>query len=1175
MNKILKKISSCVLSAIFTFSQNAVLAETPINLTKNSSQEKINILGEVPEKRSEFVKHFRLTDNSMKAIVYSDQVHYKDKNGEFKEINNTLIEGENDTYRNAESSFKVNFSKNFKNKNLVNIESENHSISISYIKKKYKKFVNVSVSEENQNESISSVRDNESLNQDLKQSSENKGSEAGNKLVSQAVCEEDLSKIPETEPDLSNAEIKNIDKAKIHFDNENEEKIYFEKTYSKAKYQNSDVNIDLDYTLSGLGLKENIVLKNKSNDNDRFYFELKTDLIAIKDENGNINFKDSSEKTVFAMPKGCMWDSNNAFSGDVNYEISKITGGYIISVIPNKNWLDDSSRVYPITVDPSITSNINTGITNTQISSCSPNETFLDSSHMSVGTVNVSDQWVGYIKSNNFPIFSHGEIITDAKLNLHPYPGTNDFGSPYNAYVTSADNIIGVKKLTSSWNQNITWNTKPQSENFIQDYFTTSNSTLNSYNTWNITRIVKEWYTLDDPNSNDGIEISTTNTNLYSVLRYVSAYDTININQKPYFEVSYKEFVGEESYWSYESYLAGYKGVGKVNRYAGTLSVSEDILSYTGSLNPVSISNTYNNINYNEQANAYFHTKKIPGGYSKSSFSGLGFRFSFDKIVYPLPSTDYMYFQGWRYIYIDGDGTQHYFKLENNTVVDEDGLGLTLTEIAENNESKIEIKDLKDNKLTFYKPESTDEIYVLKSQSDNNGNTTTCNYTNGKITSITDVANRTTTISYLDNTNKVSKITAADGKEVNFLYDGDRLKEVLYPENMKTIYKYDHQGRLCLVSTNEGLGRSVKYEYTSNNKDSSNFFKIRSFTEFGSQNANEKTKGSSTEFWYDINQTKITSKINNLDVPYRENTEIWQFDNRGRVTDVIDENGNFHETEYFKSSEETSRTKNRIKETATGQKIVHNLLKNSRADTADTSNWEIENWNPDYQSSRNCYGIIASTDEKNLGNYSFRVYNSQNDSSWPVARQIVSVPVSSEDQKYTFSADVKTDGELNGGEGAVIHVDAFKDNVQTSDDNYSRWLKSTDGEWKRISVTLNVPAGSNYIRCYFGIKNSQGSAYFDCLQLEKGDTANSYNMLQCSDFKESNSNIWCPTGLESYDLVTENGMRIKGNTKMAKNICQKIVVTERILLSMLLLEVKLRVYLKKGLKAGIRKRPDF
>lgn len=290
--------------------------------------------------------------------------------------------------------------------------------------------------------------------------------------------------------------------------------------------------------------------------------------------------------------------------------------------------------------------------------------------------------------------------------------------------------------------------------------------------------------------------------------------------------VHYKEFIGEESYWSYTSHSTGYKGIGKINNYAGTLSVSDDILSYTGSRNPLSILNTYNNVNYNEQANGYVHTKNFSGGYSHSSVTGLGFRLSFNKLVYPLATDDALYESGWRYVYVDGDGTQHYFKTDGTKITDEDGLNPTLTEDS----GVITITDIRDNKLTFEKLYESDEAYVLKTSSDNNGNTTTFNYgvnsntENALVDTIVDAANRTTNITYQSGSKLVAKITLSDGKEVNFNYDGNKLKEIIYPDGFKTGYVYDNQGRLSGIWTDMGVGRCVGYSYTSNDYGCSNFF---------------------------------------------------------------------------------------------------------------------------------------------------------------------------------------------------------------------------------------------------------------------------------------------------------------------------------------------------------------
>lgn len=1166
MKKIFLRIISTVITGIFLTAQNPILfaevASAFVDPSPSDSVSNSEILGEVKEKRSEFTKHFRMSDGTMKAITYSDPVHYKDAE-EFKEIDNTLIEGENDTYKNADSPFKVNFSKNFKNKGLVTVNSKGHEISFSYIKKKYKEFDTEVLKDAQEKAKVTNSEDisadeNTLENPNVSEAKEQNKLEVKKKEVTSApitrlktkiLSESSVNSIPELESESEALKIENLKDKKIISRNKDEEKISVSKTCSKAKYENSDNDIDLDYMVSGLGLKENIVLRKKLPDNDKFDFELKTELSVIKDSSGNLNFNDSDGKTIFTMTKGNMWDSNKSYSSEIDYEIAPISGGYILSIIPNRDWLESDERVYPIILDPSIKELANESIIDTQCSNLHSDTNYKDSSNLSVGCLSEGDKWNTYIKCQKLPHFSHGEIITQSELKLRPYPGSNTLGSGLDAYSNSPDNCIGIRNVTSSWDDGIRWNTKPSSEEICQDYKTTSSSTINDWNSWNITRSTKQWYTLDNPNDNNGLELYSLDESLSSVIRFVSGENSEYTDYKPKFEISYREFIGEESYWSYKSYSAGYQGSGKVNLYAGTLSVSEDILSYSGSRNPVSIKNTYNNVNYNENANTYFHTKTFAGGYPRSSYTGHGFRLSFNKLVYPLPSDDNLYSEGWRYVYIDGDGTQHYFKLDEGKIIDCDGLNLTLEEFEEEKEGKkekkIHIKDLGENKITFYKPDSSDAAYVLESTSDNNGNITTYNYSDDhKLTSITDAAGRITEIKYIDGTRTVSKIVASDKKEVEFYYTGNKLTKVVYPEGMKTEYAYDLHGRLSVVSTNEGGGRSVKYEYASNDKDSSNFFKVRSMAIYGSQKIDPKAKGKSLEFWYDMNQTKITNKINNLDVPYHESSEIWQFDDEGRATNVMDENGNFYETEYFKKSEETLKTKHRIKETSDGQKIVHNLLKNSRADDTSLSNWNVENWNPDHVSSANCCKIETSNEQANLGKNSFKVSMIDNHTSWLVAKQIVSVPLSRYDKKYTFSADVKINEDLKGGDGASLHIGAFKDNVQTSGDEYSQWIHSTNGDWRRLHVTINVPAGSNHVRCYFGIKNSFGDAYFDCLQLEEGNTANEYNMIECSDFKE-NSNVWISSELDSSkDKITENGMRITGNINQPKNISQKIFINK-------------------------------
>ena len=136
------RFTSVALSFLLLISQNVTLAEgifdsQSSDLSRPTSD--VKVLGEVESRRSEYTKHFRMSDGTMQAITYSDPVHYKDGDI-FKEIDNSLVPEGTDKYKNTDSPFGVSVSRNFKNKNLITLSSDNHELSWSYMKKKYKKF---------------------------------------------------------------------------------------------------------------------------------------------------------------------------------------------------------------------------------------------------------------------------------------------------------------------------------------------------------------------------------------------------------------------------------------------------------------------------------------------------------------------------------------------------------------------------------------------------------------------------------------------------------------------------------------------------------------------------------------------------------------------------------------------------------------------------------------------------------------------------------------------------------------------------------------------------------------------------------------------------------------------------------------------------------------------------
>ena len=113
---------------------------------------------------------------------------------------------------------------------------------------------------------------------------------------------------------------------------------------------------------AGTGLvKESIVLSSPSAPTTwLFPLELKG-LKAEMGPGGLVEFADSAGKVLAYVPRGFMTDSdvdphsdNGATSFGVTYSLVTADGRQAIKLTLNAGWLDSKSRVYPVTVDPSV-----------------------------------------------------------------------------------------------------------------------------------------------------------------------------------------------------------------------------------------------------------------------------------------------------------------------------------------------------------------------------------------------------------------------------------------------------------------------------------------------------------------------------------------------------------------------------------------------------------------------------------------------------------------------------------------------------------------------------------------------------------------------------------------------------------------------------------------------------
>lgn len=131
---------------------------------------------------------------------------------------------------------------------------------------------------------------------------------------------------------------------------------------SSATYVNADRDTDIEYSLAGNNIKENIVIKERAEDY-RYLFALRTDGLKLRVSEDNENLElysemvDASGKTVekqqAVIPAPFMYDAAGESSSEVYFElVPQDEGGYHFAVVASAEWINAENRAFPVTIDP-------------------------------------------------------------------------------------------------------------------------------------------------------------------------------------------------------------------------------------------------------------------------------------------------------------------------------------------------------------------------------------------------------------------------------------------------------------------------------------------------------------------------------------------------------------------------------------------------------------------------------------------------------------------------------------------------------------------------------------------------------------------------------------------------------------------------------------------------------
>ena len=466
--------SITTVDAISTSESSGVIAD---------SQEYIDdtVIGEVVEitsLREENVKHFRLADGTYEAVVYAKPVHRQDKNGVWQDIDNNLsLTREGTLQKYSTSDARVKFADTFKMNSELFVLSENgYSISMSLV---------------------------------------------GEKTTSKLVSSEEKGIASAINPIISNS-AKSSD-AKTFTSLNEATKI---NNRSSIIYNDVKNNTSLEYILQGNNLKENIIV-NAPCENYEYQFQMNlVGLQAELDDRGNIKLYDSkSNQSRYVIPAPYMYDNSGKYSTAVAYTLSLIKDGiYLLSVSADETWINSPSRSFPVTIDPSITTD--SVFWDSYTNPSYPNENF-----------GLHDElWV----SNNLTSYicvSLPELPSGATFNhAHLYVS-------YYYYITTGSLAAGAYQVLEYWEEGlITYNNAPDVSTTLLDTYILSASTNITEASpglaiFDITDAASNWY--DDSDSNFGIAIkresSTVHTNTSVILKSFETFD----DDSPYIGFNY------------------------------------------------------------------------------------------------------------------------------------------------------------------------------------------------------------------------------------------------------------------------------------------------------------------------------------------------------------------------------------------------------------------------------------------------------------------------------------------------------------------------------------------------------------------------------------------------------------------------------------------------------------
>lgn len=477
------KALTLLFTVLFTC-QSIMLPTISAEESTQTSAASSTVLGEAQGLRGQFEKHLVNDDGTMTAIVYSSAVHYE-KDGEWVDYDNTLVPTARDgqvVYQNSSNPLQVQFAKEGEQEDLVHLEYDGHQLSWSLAT------ADVDAQQPVALMSVGALQPEmlETMSTTVEQSEE---VEAEQRVLASAQAywgDEDLT-ASEAQTGVTidgidtavQAEITQASDSQVQAMDLYEQAQKLPQLASTVEYEDSFPEIDVQYTVDSETVKEDFILNTKPS-MDSIVIRLETNgLNAFLNDDKTVSlYPSDSETAAFHMSAPYMYDAAGAVCHEIDVSLAKVEEGYLISYTPDREWLEDKSRVYPVVIDPSVSTSTDTSnIDDTYVHPGDYAGQHYGETSFKVGTYQGKLNRA-FLRILNYPgILGNGSTITKATLRLNMVSGTN------------TANAISICEVFSPWQPGtITWNSH---QNMSINYIGHADPTGTSHYTYWITDLVK------------------------------------------------------------------------------------------------------------------------------------------------------------------------------------------------------------------------------------------------------------------------------------------------------------------------------------------------------------------------------------------------------------------------------------------------------------------------------------------------------------------------------------------------------------------------------------------------------------------------------------------------------------------------------------------------------------